>query len=369
MTATAPTAPARSHTRWTIDDVFDRPGSVRALALLRIALGPIVLLHLEPFLRATAAGRTYDQTFHEPWWGWMPELPGPAQTVFVWAAAVGAVAFTVGWRTRLAGAVTTLGVAGNLFLAQHHFHHNRAFLLILLTFVTIGDAGRVLSLDARARRARGAALDDRTTVWPLFTLRALVSSVYLASGGSKLIDADWVSGLVLWDRTVRYQDLVRDAVPGALSDPVVELVTARWFHAITSPAAVATELFVGVGLWFARTRLAAVWLALVFHLAIEVTASVQIFSLAGIAALVIWATPATRDRVVILGPGRLPWLERLDVLGRFEVRRVAADEAPAGGIEVVDRDGAVLSGADARRLVWSRLPPTFPFVAPWRRWR
>lgn len=349
MTATVGVPPS-----W-IDDVFDRPGSVRALAVLRIVLGPVVVLHLWPFLSATVQGRTYRDTFFEPWWTFAPVPPGWVQVALVWGAAVAAVALTVGWRTRLVAPITWLGVAGNLFLSQHHFRHNRAFLLFLLGAVALSDSGRVLSLDARRRRTAGFPVDDRATIWPLWLLRVLASSVYLASGTSKLVDPDWLGGRVLWDRAVRYQHLVHDRLP----DPVVDLVTARWVHAVTSPVAVAMELFIGIGLWVGRTRLAAVWVAVFFHLSIEVAAAVEVFSLAAIAALVIWATPSTRDRVVVVGDGG--WIRRLDWLARFRVV-----EVPGAALEVTDRDATVHTGADARWLLRSRLPLLFPFVAPLR---
>lgn len=352
MTATLP---ALGTERWTLDDVFDRPGSVRSLAVLRIVLGPVVLVHLWPFLSMTLDGRTYRDTFFEPWWTFAPVPPGWVQVVLVWVAAVGAVALAIGWRTRFVGPLTWLAVAGNLFLSQHHFRHNRAFLLFLLGAVALADSGRVLSLDARRRRPP----DDRATLWPLWLLRVLVASVYLASGVSKLVDPDWVGGRVLWDRAVRFQHLVHERLPDPIADPVVDVVTQRWVHAVTSPIAVAMELFIGIALWSGRTRLAAIWTAIFFHLSIEVSASVEVFSLAAVAALVIWATPSTRDRRVVVGDAT--WVRRLDWLARFEVEQV-----PGAPLAVTDRDGSVRTGAEAEWLLRSRLPLLFPFVAPAR---
>lgn len=346
---------------WTWDDVFDRPASVRSLALLRLVLGPVVVVHLWPFMSDTLAGRTYQDQFWVRWWAFMPEVPGAVQVALVWVGAVAAVALSLGWRTRLVAPITFLCVAGNLFLSQHHFRHNRAFLLFLLAAVALADSGRVLSLDARRRRARagvhpGDPGDDVGTVWPLWLLRAIAASVYLASGFSKLIDPDWSGGLVLWDRAVRHQHLVRERVPEPIADVVVELVTARWVHTITSPIAVAMELFIGVGIWFARTRLVAIWVAVFFHLSIELSASVEVFSLAAIAALAIWATPSTRDRTVVIADAT--WIRRLDWLARFEVH-----ERPGAALTVTDRDGTVHVDGPARWLLWSRLPIVFPFVA------
>lgn len=336
------------------DAVFDRPGSVRALAILRIALGPVVLAHLGPFLADSLRGTTYDDRFNTPWFGFVPEIPGEVQLALIWTGAVAAVALCIGWRTRLVAPLTFVCVAGNFFLSQTHFRHNRAFLLFLLAAVALGESGRVLSLDARRRRREGGdplTGGDSATVWPIWLLRAMASSVYLASGVSKLVDPDWVGGLVLWDRAVRYQAFVHDRLPEPVADVVVDIVTARWFHAVTSPIAVAMELFIGIGLWIGRTRLAAVWVAVFFHLSIEVSAAVEVFSLAAIAALVIWATPATRDRTVVTRDGR--WIERLDWLARFRV-----DHRPGATLAVVDRDGEQLTGDVARWFVLSRLPLT-----------
>ena len=340
----------------SFDAVFDRPGSVRSLAILRIALGPVVLAHLGPFLADSLRGTTYDDRFHTPWFGFVPEVPGEVQIAMIWTGAAAAVALGVGWRTRLVAPLTFACVAGNLFLSQTHFRHNRAFLLFLLGAVALGESGRVLSLDARRRRREiGAptapARDDRATIWPIWLLRALASSVYLASGVSKLVDPDWVGGLVLWDRAVRYQTFVHDRLPGPVADVVVDVVTARWFHAVTSPIAVAMELFIGIGLWIGRTRLAAIWVAVFFHLSIELSAAVEVFSLAAVAALVIWATPATRDRTVVAGDSR--WIRRLDWLARFRI-----DDRPGVPLAVVDRDGERLTGDVARWFVASRLPLT-----------
>lgn len=345
----------------TFDDVFDEPGSVRAMALLRIVLAPVVVVHLLPFLADSLDGTDYLDHFHEPWFPFVPEVPGTVQFALIWTGAVAAVGMGVGWRTRLTAPLTTLCVAGNFFLSQHHFRHNRAFLLFLLAAVALSDSGRVLSLDARRRRPP----DDTATLWPLWLLRAMASSVYLASGVSKLIDPDWAGGLVLWDRAVRHQHLVADRVPEPLAGWVVDVVTQRWVHAVTSPLAVAMELFIGVGLWFGRTRIAAVWVAVLFHLSIELSASVEVFSLAAIAALAIWATPATRDRTVTVPDIRTARrIHRLDWLARFDVH-----VEPGADTEIVDRDGSRRSGRDALWMIRSRLPLTFFVAAPVARLR
>jgi hypothetical protein len=75
VTTTAAGAPTR--TRGLVgafDDLLGGPVSMRALALLRALVGPVVILHLQPFLSDGWAGRTYRDAFYEPYAAWYPEV-------------------------------------------------------------------------------------------------------------------------------------------------------------------------------------------------------------------------------------------------------------------------------------------------------
>jgi hypothetical protein len=76
VTTTAAGAPTR--TRGLVgafDDLLGGPVSMRALALLRALVGPVVIVHLQPFLSDGWAGRTYRDAFYEPYAAWYPEVP------------------------------------------------------------------------------------------------------------------------------------------------------------------------------------------------------------------------------------------------------------------------------------------------------
>jgi vitamin K-dependent gamma-carboxylase len=346
------------------DDLLGRPVSMRALALLRVLAGPVVLLHLQPFLSDGWDGRIYRDAFYDPYAAWYPGLPRDVYLGLLWLAAATAVAMSLGFLTRLATATTFAIVAYNLFLSTTHFHNNRAYLVIVLALLAVAPCGRELSLDVWIRRRRGRpALDLSAPAWPLWLLRFECAAIYAASGMSKLLDPDWFGGTVTWQRVSRARDQL-DAWP--LPDWAVSLLTDRGFHTGAAKFVVLTELFIAAGLWSRRTRYAAVWVAVVFHLAIELSAAVQVFSFLGIAVLVIWAVPSTRDRVLRIDPttGRHRRLAALvgglDWLARFRV-----EPAPAGSrLEVVDRDGTAIRGAPAVALALSRLPLTAWFALP-----
>ena len=363
MNAGATYAPdrVRGATAW-FDGLLGRAVSMRALALLRVLAGPAVLLHLQPFLSDSLDGRIYRDAFFEPYAAWYPELPDPVYVGLLWLAAAAAVAMSLGLLTRLATATTFVIVAYNLFLSTTHFHNNRAYLLIVLGLLAVAPCGRELSLDAWLRRRRGLpALDSSTPAWPLWLLRFECAAIYGASGLSKLVDPDWFGGTVTWQRVVRARDEL-----GALPDWTVSVLTDRSFHTGAAKLIVLTELFIAVGLWWRRTRYAAVWVAVVFHVAIETSASVQVFSYLGIVVLVIWAVPSTRDRVLRIDPTarrHRRWgavVRGLDWLARLRIEPAPPGSRP----EVVDRDGTSIRGAPAVAFTLSRLPLTAWFALP-----
>ncbi len=197
----------------------------------------------------------------------------------------------------------------------------------------------------------------------MWLLRFECAAIYGASGLSKLLDPDWFGGTVTWQRVVRARD---DLEGWPLPDWALSVLTDRGFHTGAAKAIVLTELFIAVGLWWRGSRYAAVWVAVAFHVGIETSASVQVFSLLGIAVLVVWATPSTRDRVIRIDPAsdrQRRWravVRGLDWLARFRV-----EPAPRGSpLEVVERDGTTLRGAPAIAFACSRLPLTAWFALP-----
>jgi hypothetical protein len=360
MTTTAtPAAPAAVR---RVDELLGRPVSMRALALLRILVAPIVLLHLRPLLEDAWHGRTYRDHFYEPYASWYPELPRGAYVALLWLAAVGAVAMAVGLRAR-AATITVWAIATyDLLLSTTHFHNNRAYLVIVLAALAASPCDRELSLDAWLGRRRGRPPAPTTSPgWPLWLLRFEAATVYGASGLSKLLDRDWRSGEVTWDRLVRTRHLLDASI---LPPWAVDLLTDRSFNTVSAPFVIATELFIAAGLWSRRTRYAAVWVAVCFHVAIQLSASVEVFSYLAIAALVIWCVPSTRDRVLRVDPARhrtfAAVVRRLDWLARFRV-----EEGPAGSpVLLVDRDGRTSSGRTAVVEALSRLPAVAWFALP-----
>jgi hypothetical protein len=363
MTATAVSA-RRAALGGALDELLGRRVSMRSLALLRILVGPVTLLHLRPFVADALAGRIYRDAFYQPYASWYPELPRPLYGALLAVGVVAAVAMSLGLCTRLATAATFGVVAYNVFLSTTHVHSNRAYLVIVLAALAVAPCGRELSVDAWLRERRGGPpLDSRAPAWPLWLLRFEAAVVYGASGVSKLVDSDWFGGTVTWHRVVQVRDrLEASPLPGW----AVSLLTDRPFHTVGAKLIVITELFIAMGLWWRVTRYAAVWIAVCFHVAIEVSASVQVFSYLAIAALVIWAVPSTRDRVVATDPANPRHRRLVRVIGPLDwLARFRVVDGPSGGpVSLTDRGGGVVTGPAAVARVFSRLPLTAWFALP-----
>ena len=267
--------------------------SMRSLGIVRMLVGAITLLHLREFVEPALEGDTYQDYFYNPYVAWYPELPEPAYAALLVLGCIAAVAMCAGLWTQVVTKVTFGVVAYNLLLSTTHVHNNRAYLAIVLGLLALAPCGRAFSLDALWRRLRGRPFEATGPAYPLWLLRFEAVAVYAASGFSKLIDPDWFGGTVTYWRMVTIEANVRASwLPEAFAD----LVVNRDFHTVIAKVIVGTELFIAAGLWWRWTRPFAVLAAIGFHVMIEVTSNVQIFSYLCLAMLFIWADPA------------MPWL-------------------------------------------------------------
>lgn len=347
--------------------IFENEGDLRALCLLRVFVGPVVVMHLWPFVQDMRAGLYYGDTFYDPWVSWYPEAPREVYWALLVAGLISALLMSLGLFSRLTMVTTFSFVAYNFFLSETHFRHNRNFLLIILAGLMLMPVGRMFSVDAWLARRRGRPLIPRAVLWPMWLMRLEHAATYFASGFSKLIDPDWWGGVVTWDRVVRYRGAL-DASPAP--EWVKELVVREEFHQVFAKTNILTELFLCVALWTRTLRLPALWMAIVFHGTIEITARVQVFSWLALAGLLIWVTPETRERVLFVDrtrrAGRIVagLVRALDWLARFRVE----DDPPGQkhAVRVIDRGGRLLEGGAAVRLVLSRLPLLFFPLGPLR---
>ena len=203
-----------------------------------------------------------------PFFPWLPVLPSSALPLFlaVWLAA--ALAFALGWKTRIAGAVLTLVTGYTLVLDQQTYSNHLYLLFLVILLLTIAGSG---------------------TAWPILLLKIQVTIVYFFSAMAK-ITPQYLAGEIL-TRSLKHEGWL--AVPEPWRAPAV--------MSLLAVASIVAELFIAFGLWSPRLRLPAIIAGTGFHLLIIAVLdssrlSLGIFALSMFAVYVLFADAKERTR-------------------------------------------------------------------------
>ena len=340
--------------------LLDEVGDVHALAAARIAFGILLLLQTWEMASELLGEGYFGDHFHEPF---VPEAWVPSERTYVLLLclqAVGAVLVVVGHFARPAMAFCAAAMTYAMLCDRLHYHHNRWALACYVFLLSMSPCDRAYALGARRDDAVGP-------LWAMQLARVQVSIVYMASGGSKLLDRDWRSGAVLLDRMIRYgSDAIEHGVPRAM----VEFFQQPAVASALAKSAISIELFLAFALQSRRLRLLALFVGIVFHVTIELTSAVELFGLTTMAAYLLFATPEARTRSLRYDPTRrkavaLAWTVRvLDWLARFRVEPWQPDTVAAShSVVVTDREGHAHTGFAAAEATMRALPLLFPLWA------
>jgi len=336
-------------------------GDAYAVSLVRAIFGVLLALSALRELDELRTGPYFGDVFHLPL---LPEALVPSRSVFV-VIAVAQLAFALlvaagRFARPLLLASAVLGIY--LLLCDRLSYHNNRYALFLLSFLI------AFAPCDRAFVFRGPTVEATGRMGPLWAQRLAqvqLAIIYLASGGSKLLDPDWRGGLVIGDRLLRSAQMAAEkGVPPelmhALSQPAVASAISK--------LAILTELFLAVALFVPKTRFFALWWGVMFHITIEITSKVELFGWLSISVYALFAVPKLRERSLLFDPtsafsGAVASFVRwFDWLARFDVRPRTLDEGSS--IAVIDRDGSSASGlAGAARLARA-IPVLFPLSVP-----
>jgi Vitamin K-dependent gamma-carboxylase len=355
----ADVAPPAVRPREGLTDVLrrlrDDEGDAWALALVRIGFGLLFLNEAHLAYEHFEASGFFGATFHEPF---LPEslVPSPGVYVVILGAQWAAAALVVLGRWARPALLVAASLLVYMMLCDrlwfHHYRHTMAAFAVLLAF---SPCERYL-VPLRAAQPGPAPL------WAQHAMKAQVSVMYLASGGSKLFDPDWRGGLMMNGMVHGVAKLMANrGVPAG----VLDALETPLGSSLLAKGAIGTELALAALLWWPRTRRAALWVGLFFHLTISLMTSVQLFTEEMLLVYLLFAIPDVRARSLRFDKGKHDTgglVEALDWLRRF--RLDAAPGAPR--LVVVGRDGRERTGLDAAAEVTSAVPllfPLWPFVA------
>ncbi|HEX8953071.1 MAG TPA: HTTM domain-containing protein, partial [Polyangia bacterium] len=249
----------------------DEVGDVQRLGLVRLVLGFFLFRQALHDVDHAAAWGYFGTRFHVPI---VPEawVPSPLGWATLEAAMLAMGALVVaGVAAR--PALFASGVAGVYLLLcdrmRYHHHIYTLYLMALLLAFT--------PCDRSWARGRRLARDDerQAPLWAMRLLQLQLSIIYFASAGSKLFDADWRSGSVLADRVARYGS---HALARGVPHAIIAFLQSPLGGRLMASGAIATELGVAVALWHPCTRRLAAWAGILFHVTIDFTTGVDIFS-------------------------------------------------------------------------------------------
>jgi hypothetical protein len=340
--------------------LLDQTGDTFVLAIVRIGFG--LLLGNEAWL-ATQQFRGagyFGGYFHQPF---LPEALVPSEGVYegLLAAQWIAAALVVVGRAARPALLLAASLLVYVMLCDrlwfHHYRHTMAAFSALLAFAP---CDRHL-VPARAATAGPGPL------WAANAIKAQVSVMYLASGGSKLFDPEWRGGQMMQQMIHGASRMLLDrgVAPGtvaAMQSPLGGSLLAK--------GAITTELALAGLLWWPRTRKLAMWVGVLFHLSISQLTPVRLFTIEMLLVYLLFATPDAEARVVRYDPRRHRFvnvIESLDWLRRFRFEKTSKAGAASGApFVVVDRGGAETRGVAAAAVIFGALPALFllwPFVA------
>lgn len=303
----------------------------------------------------------FGDTFHTPL---IPEALVPSRSLYALIVAGRvclAVMVTIGVWARPSLAVSSLLGFWLLISDRNQFHHNRYSLFVYALLLSLTPC------DRSWRASEPAVMTRRGPFWGVRLTQLQVSIVYLASGGSKLLDSEWRNGLVLGDRINRYAHV---AVARGVPQELVALLGRHDIASALAKAAIMTELVICVALWIRPTRVIALWWGFWFHAIIQLTSNVETFSVLTLIMYGVFVTPDHRSRRLRYDPSR--WTGKLagvlvplfDWFARFDVAPWEPDDQRGHSVVVVRRDGERSTGVRALAMIARCLPVLFPLWAP-----
>jgi hypothetical protein len=332
------------------------------LGPVRVALGGLLGWHALTAAEELAKLGYFGDVFHV---SMLPEAIVPTHRMYAVLLAlrvVLAVMVMFGVWARPALAISALLGFWLLLCDRLQFHHNRYSLFCYALLLSLTPC------DRSWRATDSGMLESRTgPFWGVRLAQLQISLVYLASGGSKLLDPDWRGGLVLSDRIARHAHV---AVAAGVPRKIVDALASPDGSSALAKLAIMSELVICAALWIRPTRVVALWWGIWFHIAIQLTTKVETFTLLALAMYGVFATPDFHARKLRYDPSR-PWgkvagafVPVFDWLGRFEVKPWEPDDQPGHSVVVVRRDGERVTGVRAFAMVARCLPVLFPFWAP-----
>jgi vitamin K-dependent gamma-carboxylase len=284
--------PAAGASEPRLERALFRPVDISFLVFFRIAFGTVMLWHVWRYASSGAVTYYYvAPRFHFTYFGfdWVQPWPGPGMYLHFLALGVFSLFLLVGLWYRFSAVMVFLGFTYT-FLLEKALYQNHYYLTALIALLMIFlPAHRALSLDAARRRELRS---DFVPAWALWLVRAQVAIPYFYGGLAK-INADWIQG-----QPMRLGLVERSADP--LLGPFFagQWIDFEWVVAFFVWGGLLFDLLIVPALLWRRTRAAAYFVAVGFHLTNAYMFQIGYFPWFMIAATTVFFEPGWARRLV-----------------------------------------------------------------------
>jgi Vitamin K-dependent gamma-carboxylase len=279
------------------------PRSTAPVEVLRIAFGLVVTVWmfslipvLDPFFGRGGAIPPRELPFGA--WTLFSLFQGSPLIWVLWlAGALGAVALTVGFRTRLAALIVFVVIMSVTRSAPLAFNAGDGLLRLVAFYVLLMPAGSAASVDRWRADPEHVWDFTRRAPWALRLAQVQVSVIYISTVWEKAGGVGWRDGTAV-SYAVRIGEVSRLPVPSFVtSSPLLaELATF---------GTLAAELAIGVLVWNRTARPWVLAIGVLLHLSIELTLAVGFFSITIVTLYLAFLSPQRAEQVLLWLRGRL----------------------------------------------------------------
>jgi Vitamin K-dependent gamma-carboxylase len=346
-----------------VDAWLNAQGRTEVLGVMRIAIGCLLFAQAFDALGELQRVGYFGDLFHMPL---IADRFVPTRAFYMYTLVIRlilAVIVALGIQARPALFISSALGIWVLLCDKLEFHHNRYALLLYAFLLSLTPCDKSWRLIGKKIES-----DQTGPMWALYLARLQVSIIYLGSGGSKLIDPDWRDGTMI---ALRVSHGASDAISKGVPQAFMDFLATPMMSSLIAKGAIFSELFIAFGLQSKRTRRFALWWGMIFHLMIETTSAVELFTYVTLVAYAFFVTPDVQARKFQFDAsnafakfaGRA--LRLLDWFSRFEVSAWADDIAASDrAIVVTRRDGTRVTGFEAWTAVAEATPLFFLLWVP-----
>lgn len=221
--------------------LFSETLPARTIRFVRFVIAAICLLRVFEEYRLMSRILTTG-SIRFPMLEWLPPFTKGQAIVVLALWFLSALAFMLGWRTRIAGLILAATMGYSLLLDQQLYSSHLYLLTLIVFLLTLSEIGRPPGAQSVWR-------------WPILLLQIQLSLVYLFAAVTKM-NSLYLSGFMLGA-------FLRRNLPALVFDSRVLSAMAV--------ASILVELALAVSFWIKGLRKAAVVVGVLFHLAMVLT--------------------------------------------------------------------------------------------------